>query len=343
MPKTIFVVDDSDTNLSIAEDALEKQYRVMTLPSAVKMFTLLEKVAPDLILLDIEMPGMDGFEALQKLKAHDAYARIPVIFLTGMTNTSVEAHGFELGVVDFITKPFSVPVLLNRIKTHLNIDTLIREQTAHLKRLQNGIVHVLADIIENRDRETGGHIERTSVYIRALIDAMIACEVYADEIHDWDRELVVSSARLHDVGKIAIPDHILNKPASLTKEEFDTMKTHTSEGERIVGQIVFRTGEAEFLTYAKTIAVSHHEKWNGSGYPYGLADHQIPLMGRLMAIADVYDALVSERPYKQPFSHGEAARIIINDAGTHFDPALVEVFKSVADEFDKIHDKGDGE
>jgi putative two-component system response regulator len=326
MSKIIFVVDDSDTNLTTAEAALEQQYRVMTLPSAVKMFTLLEKVTPDLILLDIEMPGIDGFDALQRLKAHPSYADIPVIFLTGMTDAAVEARGFELGVTDFIAKPFSASVLLNRIKTHLNIDALIRERTMQLRRLQNGIVYVLADIIEKRDLGTGGHIERTTGYIRNLIDTMLARGVYADELRGWDMDMVVASARLHDVGKITIPDSILNKPGLLTPAEFETMKMHTVEGERIIEQIITRTGDEEFLRNAKLFAGYHHEYWDGTGYPHGLQATAIPLQGRVMAVVDVYDALVSARPYKGAFSNKEALSIILGDAGRRFDPKIAEVF-----------------
>jgi putative two-component system response regulator len=272
---------------------------------------------------------MDGFAAMQRLKAHDAYVGIPVIFLTSVTTPAIEARGFELGAVDFIAKPFSVPVLLNRIKTHLHIDAIIREQTMQLKRLQNGIVHVLADIIENRDRDTGGHIGRTTVHIRALIDAMLARGVYADEMLDWDVDLVVSSARLHDVGKITISDFILNKPGPLTEAEFATMKTHAAEGERIIEQIIYQTGEAEFLRNAKLFAGYHHEQWDGRGYPHGLKELEIPLQGRVMAIVDVYDALVSARPYKRAFTDEEAIRIIMSGAGKRFDPSIVAVFSDM--------------
>jgi putative two-component system response regulator len=273
---------------------------------------------------------MDGFEAMRRLKAHDAYAGIPVMFLTGVSNTSIEAQGFELGAVDFITKPFSVPVLLNRIRTHLHIDAIIRDRTAQLKRLQNGIVYVLADIIESRDKDTGGHIGRTTVLIRTLIDAMLARGVYSDEILDWDLDLVVSSARLHDVGKIAISDFILNKPGPLTETEFETMKTHAAEGARIIEQIIHQTGEAEFLRNAKLFAGYHHERWDGMGYPRGLKALEIPLQGRVMAIVDVYDALVSGRPYKRAFTEEEAVHIITAEAGKRFDPTIVEVFRDMA-------------
>ena len=346
MQKVIFVVDDNSTNLSMAEEALEKQYQVMTLSSAAKMFKLLEKVTPDLILLDIEMPEMSGFEAMQRLKAGDSYANIPVIFLTGLTDAANEAYGIELGAVDFIAKPFSEPVLLNRIRNHLDIDGMIRERTAQLSertvqlvRLQNGIVHVLADLVENRDKDTDGHIDRTTSYLKILTSAIAESGLYADEMRGWDLDLIVSSARLHDIGKIAIPDAILNKPSPLTREEFETMKTHTSEGERIIDQIVFRTGDAEFLRNAKLSAGYHHERWDGSGYPYGAKGADIPLQGRIVAFVDVYDALISARPYKEPLTEEEAVRIIMDGAGSHFDPNIADVFYKVKDKFEAARTK----
>lgn len=337
MRKMIFVVDDNDINLTLAEQALEQHYMIMTLPSAKKMFALLERVKPDLILLDIEMPEIDGFEALGRLKADKAYADIPVMFVTGINDAEVEARGFELGVVDFVAKPFSAPVLLNRIKTHLHIDEIIRERTAQLQQLQNGLVFVLADMVENRDGETGGHVDRTARYIEMLINAMIERGIYADEIYSMDRESLVSSARLHDVGKISIPDSILNKPGKLTDKEFETMKTHPMEGERIIGQIVNRTGDVEFLQNARMFTSYHHERWDGHGYPYGLKGMDIPLQGRIMAIVDVYDALVSKRSYKDPFSEEESMKIIMENSGKQFDPNIVEVFYAISGQFAELH------
>jgi len=279
---------------------------------------------------------MDGFEALERLKADTQRSDIPVIFLTSVTDAVVEARGFQMGVVDFITKPFSAPVLLNRIKTHLDIDGLIRDRTAKLLHLQNGIVFVLADMVENRDHNTGGHIERTTSYMKILADALIADGVYAQEIIGMDVEQLVSSARLHDVGKICIPDRILNKPGRLTPEEFEVMKTHATEGERIIEQIVSRADDGEFLHNAKYIAGYHHERWDGKGYPNALSGEAIPLQGRMMAVVDVYDALTSARPYKQPFSHEDAAKIILDNAGTQFDPAIIEVFDRIQDRFEAV-------
>ena len=336
MQKIIFVVDDNDTNLAMAEEALEDSYSVMTLPSALKMFALLEKITPDLILMDIEMPEMDGFQALQKLKASPIYADIPVVFLTSMTDAAVEVRGFQLGVVDFITKPFSAPVLINRIRTHLDIDMLIRERTKQLQQLQNAIVFGFADIIESRDHDTGGHVDRTSEYIRALVRGMITRGVYFDEMSKMNLESLISSARLHDVGKITITDAILNKPAKLTSEEFNVMQTHTTEGEKIIDHITLRTSNADFLHNARLFAGTHHERWDGTGYPQGRKGTDIPLQGRLMAIADVYDALVSERPYKGTFSSEEATRIIMENSGSQFDPEIAQVFFEVQDQFNEI-------
>ena len=324
--KTIFVVDDSDTNLSMAETALEDTYRVMTVPSAAKMFSLLDKIIPDLILMDIEMPEMDGFSALQKLKSINLWDDIPVIFLTGRTDSEVEAQGFQMGAVDFITKPFSPPVLRNRIKTHLNIDEVIREQTTQLNAMRNSIVTVLADMVENRDKGTDGHIERTSVYIGILISEMKVLKVYDEEIHDWDIEKMISSARMHDLGKITITDLIVNKSGRLTPHEYEIMKSHTMEGERIIDAIIARTGEGDFLRNAKLFAGSHHERWDGKGYPRGLKGCEIPLHGRVMAIVDAYDALVTDKPYKKAFTHEEAVDIIMEKSGVHYDPKIAETF-----------------
>jgi len=334
--KTIYVVDDSDTNLTMVENVLEKYYNVLTIPSAEKMFEMTNKVKPDLILLDIEMPGMNGFEALERLKSTSELAVTPVIFLTGRNDANTEARGFELGAVDFITKPFSIPVLLNRIKMHLDIDQLIRNRTIQLQRLQNGIVSVLADMVENRDKSTGGHIIRTTAYIKILMNAMMEHGVYAEEMNSWNLETAVSSARLHDIGKIVISDMILNKPSRLTESEYRTMKSHAAEGERIIDQIIGQTGEGEFLLNAKMFAGYHHERWDGAGYPHELCETQIPLQGRIMSVVDVYDALVSRRPYKGAFTDDEAVEIIMANTKKQYDPKITAIFFQVRNMFKEV-------
>jgi len=338
--KTIFVVDDSDTCLSKVEEVLESQYRVMTLPSAAKMFAMLEKITPDLILLDIAMPEMDGYTALRILKDNPKTANIPVIFLTGQADVMVEAHSFDLGVIDFIVKPFSALVLLNRVKMHMDMDGVVRERTEHLEKktkqmesLYDNIISILADVVESRDHSTGGHIERTTIQTKILIDAMLERNVYADEIKSWNSDLVASSARLHDIGKIAVPDSILNKPDKLNDEEYEIMKKHVTAGEHIIDKIISKTKEESFWNKAKIFASYHHERWDGTGYPRGLKGLDIPLQGRILAVVDVYDALISERVYKKAFDHYKAVEIIKSESGKQFDPKIVEVFCDVHERF----------
>jgi putative two-component system response regulator len=251
-------------------------------------------------------------------------------------DSSIEVQGFELGAVDFISKPFSAPVLLNRIRTHLHIAQLIHERTSPLRRLQNSIVYVLADMVESRDKSTGGHIERTTGYIKALMIAMMERGLYLEELRNWDLDVVASSARLHDLGKIAIPDIILNKPDKLTSAEYEIIKTHAIEGEKNIDRIVTRTGNEAFLHHAKMFAGYHHEHWDGLGYPHGLKGTDIPLQGRIMAVADVFDALISVRPYKKSIAYDEALKIIKMNAGKHFDPNIVDVFLEVRELFREV-------
>ena len=335
--KTIFVIDDSDVNLITAKRALEGKYNVRTMPSAVKMLSIIEKIRPDLILLDIEMPEMDGFAAITKLKENKNTADIPVIFLTAYETDEIEALGLEHGAIDFIKKPFSAPVLLNRIKHHLDIEELLQKRTQRLQHLTDSILEVFADMVESRDRVTGGHIDRTSKYMEILVSEMLKVGVYEQEIKSWDLKTIVSSARLHDVGKIAISDLILNKPGKLTEKEYEQVKKHVEEGERIIEKMIDKTGEETVLFHAKRFAGYHHEKWDGTGYPRGLAGKEIPLEGRIVAIVDVYDALVSDRPYRKALSREEAESIIWKEKGKHFDPAIVNVFAGITDQFAHVY------
>jgi putative two-component system response regulator len=331
--KTIFVVDDNDTNLAAATEALDDVYKTFPLPSAQKMFKLAEKITPDLILLDVEMPEMDGFGALQKLKSDPKLASIPVVFLTARNDEDSEMRGFEMGALDFISKPFSTPVLRKRIEMHIETDLLIKKSQRAVRDIHNATISVIAEMVESRDKVTGGHVERTQAYLKILVDELDRLGTYADERASWNMTLLLSSAQLHDVGKIAISDVVLNNPEKLTDKEFGVIKQHCAEGERIIEQIICKTEDDGFLHHAKRFAGYHHERWDGTGYPRGLKGEEIPLEGRIMALADAYDALVSERPYKEAFTHEQAAEIIKEGSGTHFDPKLVEAFLNIAEDF----------
>ncbi|MDR2570036.1 MAG: response regulator, partial [Oscillospiraceae bacterium] len=245
--KTIFIVDDNDTNLMIAKNALDGTYKSFALPSAARMFKLTEKITPDLILLDIDMPEMNGFEAMDKLKKDTKLQSVPVIFLTARQDAATETRGFEMGALDFINKPFSPPVLLKRIETHIETDRLIKESQRAVRDIHNATISVIADMVENRDKVTGGHVERTQAYLELLVNELLRTDVYTDEISGWDMRLLLPSAQLHDVGKINISDLILNKPGKLTDEEYDIIKTHCTEGEQIIDRIINKTNDDGFL------------------------------------------------------------------------------------------------
>jgi putative two-component system response regulator len=352
--KKIVLVDDNITNLTVGKNVLMNIYDVYVVSSGALLFKVLEKVIPDLILLDIEMPEMNGYEVIRILKADPRTADIPVVFLTAKSDSGSELEGLSLGAIDYISKPFSPPLLLKRIEVHLlvesqkrklqdyndNLQEMVRAKTKTVLDLQNVVLKTVADLVEHRDEITGGHVERTRNYVEILMRVLEQEKIYEDEIKSWDREFFLQSTLLHDLGKIAIKDSILLKPGKLTPEEYEEMKKHTVFGVKIIDDIIAEMDknatESSFLAHAKIFAGTHHEKWDGTGYPYGLAGTGIPLQGRLMAIADVYDALIAERPYKKPLSHEEAVRIIAEGKGTHFDPTLVELFLLVSDEFRKI-------
>lgn len=346
----IMVIDDNITNLTVAKKALEAVYTVIPVSSARKAIDFLFKTLPSLILLDIEMPDMDGFQAIKIIKANEKTKDIPVIFLTAKDDNGSELEGLKLGAVDYITKPFSIPLLLQRIELHIklvtqqrelsnynqNLARMVHEQTEVISELQHAVIRTLAELVERRDGTTGGHIMRTQKYLNTLVYALNDSEYYKTDLACLDLELLSESAQLHDIGKIAISDNILQKPDRLSKDEFDEIKKHPLVGEEAIKSAMSMTRSKEFLSNAAVIAISHHEKWDGTGYPYGLSGEAIPLSGRLMAIADVYDALVSERPYKKAFPHEEAVKIILKESGISFDPKLIEVFLMISDEFSVI-------
>ena len=346
----IIVVDDDITNLTVTRNNLSLQYDVLTAPSGKKLFQLLEKVTPALILLDIEMPEMNGYEVIQVLKADPEKAFIPIMFLTAHLSPESEIKGLDLGAVDYITKPCSKELLLKRTALHIvfekqkhaledyshNLEYELYLQSKEVYELQNAILKTVADLVERRDGVTGGHIERTQKYLRILVDFLLEHCAYVKELLAWDIGMFVMSSQLHDVGKIAIHDHILMKPGPLTSEEFETMKMHTVCGVDIIKKIENRTTDNTFLEHAEILAGSHHEKWDGTGYPYGLKGYDIALQGRLMAIVDVYDALTNDRPYKKAFTHEQALEIIKNGTGTHFDPIIGKIFLMHEQEFHDV-------
>ena len=348
--KKIIMVDDDRTNLTIVRNALIDRYEIFTVSSGEKLFGLLEKMKPDLILLDIEMPEMNGYEVIRKLKGSEHTVDIPVIFLSAMNDPENELEGLNLGAVDYIFKPFSRELLLKRIELHLlleaqklelkryssSLEEIVFEKTQTVLELKNAVLKTVAELVEYRDNVTGGHIERTQNYLRLLVNLLLKNGVYAKELSSWDIDLFVTSSQLHDVGKISIKDSILLKPGRLTVEEFDEIKKHAAFGKEIIERIESNTRENAFLTHAKILAASHHEKWDGTGYPLGIKGEDIPLQGRLMAIVDVYDALTSHRPYKEAFTHKESIEIIKNELGRHFDPLVGEIFIRHEKEFERL-------
>jgi putative two-component system response regulator len=350
----VMLVDDNLANLRLGKTALSGGYDVLTTDSAERMFDLLGRRRPGLILLDVDMPALDGYEALRRLKADPATAGIPVIFLTALDHPDLELKGLALGAVDYVSKPFNPALLSQRVEIHLtmaeqrrqlesqrqslrlynqDLRRMVDEKAGEIIKLQNAVLKTVADLVESRDDITGEHLEHTQRGLSVMVEGLKAGGVYQDEIDGWDIPLLLESSLLHDVGKIAISDAILKKPAKLTEAEFEQMKRHAVLGVRIIERIQSYASESDFLAYAKVMAGTHHERWDGLGYPDGLAGEAIPLKGRLMAIADVYDALVAVRPYKSAFPKPTAVGIILEGRGTHFDPALVDVFEKVADRF----------
>jgi len=343
MLKHILVIDDNAVNLKLAEQTLRPLYKVTLLISGRQALRFLEKTKPDLILLDINMPEMDGYETLRKIKEDPHTSKIPVIFLTAQTDSESELHSLYLGAVDFITKPFISEIMLSRIKIHLeleeyhkHLERLVEEKTQMIEKLQDVIVTSLAELVECRDGETGGHVKRTAKYLQILAEAMYENGVYKDVLSKQYMKDLLRAAPLHDVGKIGISDDMLRKQSSLDEEEFEYMKKHTTLGGKTLQKAIDQTGEESFLYMARDMALTHHEKWDGSGYPSGLQGEGIPLCGRIMAVADVYDALMSKRSYKEPFTYQTAAEMIIKSKGSHFEPCIVEVFEKIRDKFEQI-------
>lgn len=349
---TILVVDDTPDNITLLCSLLGNEYRNKVATNGIKAIKIAESEPhPDLILLDIMMPEMDGYEVCQTLKANPATKDIPIIFLTAKTQEGDETRGFELGAVDYITKPISPAVLLARVHTHLalqearnelalqneDLELQVEARTRQLAALQDAIITAMAALAEARDNDTGHHISRTQHYMKELAQELYDNSAYRIELTPKLIDYIFKSAPLHDIGKVGVPDRILLKPGKLTFEEFEEMKKHTIYGrDAIIAAEQNLDAPEKFLEVAREIAYSHHEKWDGSGYPQGLKGAVTPLSARLMALCDVYDALTTKRVYKDAIPHEEACGIILEGRGAHFDPVVVDAFLRIKQRFQDI-------
>jgi len=363
----VLIADDQVENLLILEEVLDKHFMVRAVTDGQQVLNYLEEGGrADMILLDVVMPVLDGFETCRHLKQDPSTWDIPVMFLTSLDSPSDETYGLSLGAGDFIHKPFSPPVVLARVKTHLKLaeaTRTLKERNAGLEKLvaertqeilhqseelmrrkrqliasQSATITAFCALAEARDNDTGNHIRRTQHYVRALAEELSNHPRFALELQDDAIPLLFKSAPLHDIGKVAIPDAVLLKPGPLNDKEWEEMRRHCEYGRRAIAMAqseLSLVGDS-FLRYAMEIAYSHHEKWNGTGYPQGLAKEEIPLSARLMAVADVYDALISRRVYKPPMPHAQAVEQIVLGKGTQFDPDIADAMVAIADVFHDI-------
>ncbi len=328
--QTLLVVDDTPANIDVLAGMLKDDYQIKVAKNGEIALKIAKRLPLDLILLDIMMPGIDGFEVCRRLKSDHTTRHIPIIFVTAKITAEDELKGLELGAVDYITKPFNPPIVLQRVKTQLalfnqsrELAIKVKQKTAELAATQLKVIQKLGRAAEYKDNETGMHVIRMSHYAHILSKAAGMCEADAD--------MLMAASPMHDIGKIGISDAILRKPGKLTEEEFEEMKKHAEIGAEIIGD-----NESDLLKMAKIVAISHHEKWNGTGYPYGLKGEDIPRIGRIVAIADVFDALTCQRPYKRAWSVEEAIALLQKEAGEHFDPQLVPLFLEHMDEITEV-------
>lgn len=339
----ILIVDDSSVNLDILNETLKESYDLYAAINGVGALEILKRVIPDLILSDIMMPIMDGYDLLKEIQKFHDLKNIPFIFISSLDDMQNKVKGLQLGANDYIIKPFEPIEVRARVKNHLLLkkakeylqeqngilESKVAERVSEIQRLQDAMIYTLADLAETRDVETGLHIKRTQHYVRCLA-------LYLKNEFKLDRdfiEMLFKTAPLHDIGKVGIPDSILLKPGKLTTEEFEIMRKHPLYGKNALEGAKNYTDNSYFILLAQEIAYTHHEKWDGTGYPEGLRGEEIPVSGRLMALSDVYDALTTERVYKKAMSHKEAKKIIIEARGKHFDPKVVDAFLIAEAEF----------
>lgn len=343
MKKTVLVIDDDKSNLIMAQRLLSDEYRVAAVNSGEKGLAYLEKGEPSLILLDIQMPQMDGFAVMDKLRAHEKWCKIPVIFLTADKSSETEEKCFDMGAVDYIGKPFVPQIMRKRVTRTIeleeyrkSLEKMVMTQLAQITRMQHDIIVSMANVIESRDGTTGEHVKRTSKYTMLLAERMLEKGLYAEELTVSILESMRNGAPLHDIGKITIPDAVLTKPGALTFEEYEIIKTHAKAGADMIRKNMSQMVSGDFLQVACDMAQYHHEKWNGKGYPNGLKGKEIPLTARILAITDVFDALVSKRQYKEGMSIDEAFAIMEKDRGESFEAEILDVFFDLREELERL-------
>ena len=352
MKPLVMIVDDTPANLNLLANLLSTSYNIRVANNGTKALELAQvEPLPDAILLDVMMPIMDGWTVCEKLKSMEMTARIPIIFLTAKNSLEDEEHGLNLGAVDFISKPISPPIVLARLRTHLQnreyqrfledkagwLEMEVQKKLSQVNRLQEASIMVMVSLAEFRDECTGWHIKRTQEFVRTLALELTKIPALTNILTAEYIEKLFKSAPLHDIGKIGIPDNILLKPGKLTGVEFEVMKTHAAKGADMLRKAELYTSDDDsFFQVAIEIAHYHHEKWDGSGYPARLVGEAIPLAPQIMAVADVYDALTTARPYKEPFSHESAYDMIVSASGTHFAPQVVSAFIKCQSRFVEI-------
>lgn len=334
----VVIVDDNPVNLDLAENVLKDHYKLTKLISGQQLLRFLTRIKPDMILLDIQMPELDGFETLEKVKKIPGAENIPVIFLTGQKDSTSEQEGFRLGANDFITKPFDNGIMLSRVHAQMelfeyrnNLEDIIAVKKKEIADLQHVITISWAEMVESRDGTTGSHVRNATHYFEVLLKLFMGIPEYQKLIPPNSYLELVRASTLHDIGKIGISDLVLKKPGPLTKEEFADMKTHSQIGADMIQKIIDQTHPEPFLVYAKEMANYHHERWDGTGYPCGLKGKDIPFYVRILSLADVYDALTSIRPYKRAFTHAEALEIMIKDRGSFYEPDIFDLFLENSD------------
>lgn len=342
-PKHIAIIDDNRMKRLFLAGLLEDAFSIHAYGSGEEALKEIPHLDLQCILLDIDMPGEDGFQVIRRIKDIPAIADVPVIFVTSLTDQAIERRGLESGAVDFVGNQFSPEIIRARVLHHVDLygyrcrlEERVRENTKTIFELQDAIMVALSDLVECRDENTAGHAQRTRAYVERLIQQLREDGCFQEELTDGFVRDVIRASPLHDIGKIGVRDAILNKPGRLSKEEFEEIKRHTIFGASAISRAMQTVHDGSFLQVLRDMTFSHHERWDGTGYPLGLDGERIPLVGRIMAIADVYDALISRRPYKDPMSHEQAVGIIRDGIGSHFDPVVGAAFLACEADFHRI-------